>query len=121
MERVIENNRLITEFMGYKSHMYPNLPNRVHIETEDVLYGLDLDQCLFHSSWDKIIPVYRKMRDFLQNMERPSRNHCCKGDMIELDASCALTEVNIEGVYKHIVDFINWHNELLSTDKTKTV
>lgn len=70
------------------------------------------DQWLkYHESWDWLMPVVKNIKDYLQNLERPSRNHCCKGDMIEVDIQCHLWSIDIEKTWASCVDFINWYNE----------
>lgn len=137
MERVIENNRLIAEFMGYESHNFPNLPNRVHIETEGVSYGMDLSQCLYDTSWDWLMPVVSKIQVLGYRFEMFSqKSNVNEGEYytniqigdtkyskadIEKERT-AKEDTKLQTTYEAIVEFIKWYNEyLLSTDKTKTV
>lgn len=71
----------------------------------------------YHKDWSLLMPVISKAREFLQNMERPSRNHCCKGDLIEVDLQCRLWEIDIEKTWKHTVELITWINEYNSQNK----
>jgi hypothetical protein len=88
---VVEGNKLIAEFDG-KSKVHPN----------DLKY---------HSSFDWLLLVVKKIRDYLNNMpNRPSKNHCCKGDLIEVDIQCSLWEIDIEKTWQHTVEFIKWYN-----------
>jgi hypothetical protein len=62
------------------------------------------------SSWDWLMPVYKKIRDYLESIERPSKNHCCKGDLLEVDIQCAVASIEIKKAFEAIVKFIKWHN-----------
>lgn len=64
----------------------------------------------YHESWDWLMPVYRKIKDCLNKIDRPSNNHVCFGDGIEVDIHCAIQEVDILKAHNHIVEFIDWYN-----------
>jgi hypothetical protein len=113
-EQIIEGNKLIAEFMGWhynsKYNQWCMMEDLTILDGEE--YAGEWFRVLkFHSSWDWLLPVIRKIRDYLNNMpERPSKNHCCKGDLIEVDIQCALWEINIENTWQHTVEFIKWYN-----------
>lgn len=110
MENIIENNKLIAEFMGFDGQHEEWCGNNI-VDLNEFVDENQLRPYNPHERWDDLMPVYKQMRNCLESMLRPTVNHCCKGDMIELDASLELTDINIKGVYKHIVEFIKWHNE----------
>ena len=99
-------------------------------ETEKAIVWLDPDRAYFgigycftddlkfNTSWDWFMKVYRKAKDFLNNMDRPSKNHCCKGDLIEIDIHCAVTCIDLPKAYAALVKLIEWHNEY--TEKKTT-
>ncbi len=110
---ILEGNKLIAEFMGGVlnveggSYHFDYCPNQA-IKTVGWLAG---DEDLFYNAkWDWLMPALKKMRDYLQTMERPSKNHCCKGDMLEVDVTCALLEINIEKTYKNFIPLVQWYN-----------
>ena len=101
--------RLIANFMGWMNSLYENLPNKVY--AFDLSEGKPLDQFKYSESWDELMPVCRKIRDLLISVKRPSRNHCCKGDHIEVDIHCALQSIDIFRTHKYVVEFIEWWND----------
>jgi len=64
----------------------------------------------YHESWDWLMPVYRSIKNYLDNIERPSNNHCCHGDLLEVEIHCALTSIDIEKAWQATLDFIDWYN-----------
>lgn len=78
----------------------------------DVLYADwdGLHSVKYHTSWDWIMPVVRKIRDELSKKNRPSINHVCGGDGIEVDIHCALMTVDIAKTHTHVIEFIKWYN-----------
>ncbi len=69
------------------------------------------DDLKFNESWDWYMKAYRKAKDFLNDMDRPSKNHCCKGDLLEVDIHCAVVEIDIKKAYIALVKFVEWYNE----------
>ena len=69
------------------------------------------DDLLYNTSWDWIMPVYIKIMDTLQNLDRPSKNHTCEGDMIEVNIFCHLRVADIEKMWEQIIVFIEWYNK----------
>ena len=61
--------------------------------------------------WNELMPVYRKIRDWLGNMERPNKDAVCKLDAMEIDIHCAVTEVEIEKAFDSIVEWIKFKND----------
>lgn len=108
-----ESNKMIAEFMGLTWH-------------EDEVFGplVSKDGTSYNpkydTDWSWLMPVGKKIHDYLQGLERPSVNHCCKGDMIETDILCHLHTYSLEKVYEHIVLFIQWYNDFTSQPSNTT-
>ena len=96
-KELIEGNNLIGEFMGMKQGVIVN----------EVGY-YNAEELLYHTSWDWLMPVIAKAKDYLQNIERPSKNHCCKGDMLEVDVQCFMYEINIEKTWQSLIPLVQW-------------
>jgi hypothetical protein len=109
IKEIQDGNKLIAQFMGgvYDGKKYWEFPNGrilIHAPNYD-------SQFKYHTSWDWIMPVVGKIKDTLNNWPtRPSENHCCKGDLIEVDIQCALYEIKREMVWNAVVEFIKWYN-----------
>lgn len=97
-EQITQNNKLIAEFMGL--HPYPN---------GDVFFGLWYDtiklerfeNLLYHTSWDWLMPVVGKIKDKCEELKITLTSYLIAG----------LITVNIDTVYKAVVEFINWYNQ----------
>lgn len=106
-DTTVENNRLITEFMGYKLkpcnnglawerptlssiHDNFNLHRRLY-RKEDSYYK-------FYSSWDWLMPVVEKCVSTGDNTYRWD------------DIFTALETLKIKEVYEEVVNFIKWYN-----------
>lgn len=121
-----DNNKVLAEFMsdmegweflyeneGYKFYRNPwQKSYPAYDENLEVVGARYAGDCnfKFHESWDWLMPVCRKIRDLLDSMERPSQNHGCQGDIIEVDIHCALREIDIQKTFKHVIQFVEWWN-----------
>ena len=99
-----EGNELIREFVGKEFH------DKLCYEE---FGGIDYSECrgFYHSSWNWFMPVFDKVHKVLNEMRRPSANHVCMGDALEVDVHCAVMIVNIEKAFIAIVKFIKWYNQ----------
>lgn len=119
---IIEGNKLIAVFDGWciENRDEFNRPSKLMYARKNASYTVILvDELKYHASWDWLMPVIRKIKDYLNNMpNRPTKNHCCQGDLIEVDIQCHLWELNIEKTWQHAVEFIKWYNSV--RDDTNT-
>lgn len=80
--------------------------------------GKSLDHLLngnkFLHSWDWLLPVYRKIRDIINDRAKLDNHTRTKGDLLELDAQMAICEVDIQKAFDSIVAFIKWYNTSLA-------
>jgi hypothetical protein len=132
-----DGNILIAKFMGFRveTMVWPKGSHRIALYAPDGTslsnsgFSPDSDHEIqfnnawkdlqywrfYHKKWDDIMPVYKRICDVLNEIPRPTRNHCCKGDEIEVDIQCWLREVNIDKMWNHIVKFIEWYNQSETT------
>lgn len=127
-----ENNRLIADFMGWESHKYDHLPDRVHKGDQ----GLDLRNTKYHNSWDWLMPVVDKIEGLKlgdvviktlfddEDLYRDANAYFrieYSNAYIDLCGTMKLYEsliaiedkpTKIEATYKAAVEFIQWYNEL---------
>ena len=93
MNHTFENNGLIADFMGKPRHQEYKTCFRVENEngSVDMIHAEDFK---YHSSWDWLMPVVQRCYDSGAEGE-------CIGDI-----TMHLTEGNIEGTYKAVVEYI---------------
>lgn len=114
-KEILEGNRLIAEFMGGKYDKdtnFPIHPNDIWLPTHGIVnyttinigYGKIL---LYHSSWDWLIPVIKKIREII-NVEL---NVDSFEEIRERKLTLNPYDYNIEQVYKAVVEFIKWYNQ----------
>lgn len=99
-QEVIDGNKLITEFLGYEQcgkaeweYTYWMIEGKSYMELE----------LKYHSSWDWLMPAYKKFRG-LTGMKMPDwLSHC---NTIEN----WIVRVNIEDAHKYLSAAIQWYN-----------
>lgn len=133
---MIENNKLIAEFMGYEnvsgvnhhpeykipsqSYELPDFDNRI-METIDV-FSPYFDDMKFHSDWNWLMPVVEKIEKsgrtsvvfeqdnliiITHSLHQMGEKYMCK-------QFSRKSESKIEAVYTVCVEFIKWYNHQLS-------
>jgi hypothetical protein len=121
MKEIIENNKLIAEFMGglwnEPSQMY-GIGNAEYIKIGKVkgyvkaCYHYKLTDLKYHSSWDWLMPVVEKIErhnEFTNVLFFPQG---CSINIntengFHFDVDC---DAKIEAVYNACVEFIKWYN-----------
>ena len=107
-----ENNKLIAEFMDYKFH-----ERSMSQTSRAVKYIPHISELKYHSSWDWLMPVIKKIHKELYIIEIT----------FNLSGVMVMIKQNINGqlivhgfddtlnplkaYYKAIVEFINWYNK----------
>jgi hypothetical protein len=101
-EEILEGNKLIAEFMGFEFTKHgnvwiPNLyPKEVHRPNSgETTFGIE--NLLFNSSWDWLMPVVEKIGSLETNMCGIVLSMFYEGDIYE--------------VWLHVVSFIEWYNQ----------
>lgn len=116
-EQILENNRLIAEFMGWKKSHYPNLPDKMYnLDKDGEEMGCHISQFSYHNSWNWLIPVVEKIESlgyvvkihlkscFIMSHDKFIANI---GNYISKFHSKAS---KIDAVYAACVSFIQWFN-----------
>lgn len=127
MKNIIENNKLIAEFMGCNSEEITLFKDEIdkngnslevtHLNWDrppfftDSLYkaygwGSYSNEVymLYESSWDWLMPVVEKC--LIGEAEQHSKARILINKIYE-----NLCSINITGTYKEVIEFIKWHNE----------
>ena len=117
-EQIMENNKLMAEFMGLKiqGHPYDLHHDWIWITVGDKTWTpvCELDsEFLYHSSWDWLMPVVDKiesLEDYDVNMYGEQT------DIVEWKNDKYIIKANngksrLENTYNAVVEFIKWYNE----------
>ncbi len=108
-EEVIENNKLIAEFMGHITS--DNLESVCGFRGQEIFPFADLE---YHTSWDWLMPVVEKIETYLWvfsisglKIEYATIDQYKKGD----SQVFPVPGKKIIAVYEAVVFFIKWYNE----------
>jgi hypothetical protein len=108
---IIQNNKLIAEFIGMQNTNIGWYDNNEVLTIKD---NNTFDELLFHSSWDWLMPVVRKIVDLCIN-DGVEGNFKEDWTLFESEQyTSILNTVSlaiIEDSYKVVVEFIKWYNE----------
>src|SRR4051812_23902523 len=75
----------------------------------------------YHSSWDWLMLVGKKIYDLLADMLKKRPPHtACHGDLIEVDISCHFREYNLQKAHASIYEFIKWYNQSTQSNEQTT-
>lgn len=118
----LDNNKLIAEFMNITKlesyYLYPLLLpqfkdtdharwcSQLETSFNDVFWEISINNIEYHSSWDWLMPVVRKIVEI-----------CCEdgGDLFLSDEYTSVLETVplaiIEDSHKVVVEFINFYNQ----------
>ena len=121
-EEIIENNRLITEFMGWYNGNYKDFYTLPYFFCSDdsirdtIPREVHLGEMKFHKSWNWIFPVLEKInsRGCIIEISMCFQTKCriCIIGTKQEKAINIYSELNdIKGVYDCIIQFIKHYNE----------
>ena len=123
MENIVENNKLIAEFMGVLSNTtYYYIPQfaewqpiKYTNEFEEVEH-FSLEEMKFHSSWNWLMPVVEKIEDIedidVNILTNGTKIYKWRTKEVIVDNSADISFDNkIEHTYIAVVEFIKWYNE----------
>ena len=106
-DKIIEGNKLIAEFMGGHLSDHPELNGVKVWHGYDLVEGrLNLPTTLtFHSSWDWLIPIWKKIVNIGDSLMSQERN------LYFQEITHGLYICDIQVVWSGIVEFIEWYNQ----------
>ena len=90
-----ENNKIIAEFMGI-------IPNEAGVYMMSKHKGYSLENLLYHTEWDWLMPVVEKIDNLFGEDD-------IVDDMIN-KVHNAVLQFNRDITYNAVVEFIKWHN-----------
>lgn len=116
---VVSGSALIAEFLGSKfiNDAPEDYPNGYYYQPEGVEYDCptgEPDDWCFNSSWDWLMPAYRKIRNIINERSKYDKHTRTNYDLLEFDVQMAICEVNIEKAFDSTVKFIECWNASLA-------
>lgn len=125
MESIIENNKLIAEFMGayiengsnerYNMLTYHNFPPAKNSNLIHTAIVCGVEDMQYHTSWDWLMPVVEKIEDideinvFIESNGTQIYDWRKKTDIVNNIADISFVH-KIEHVYDAVVKFTKWYN-----------
>ena len=110
-QQIIDNNKLIAEFMGAKPNMYTLNKDRSRNYFYEIQVG-DIEEKVikpkamqFNTDWNWLMPVVKKIRLIVYS-KGFDKLHFTVREMV-----AGLCRVDIEAVYESVVDFIECYNK----------
>lgn len=104
-------NEAIALFDGYT--IYDEGMTRCVINAAKL--GFPVADLRYHESWSWLMPVIKKIGNFLQyDLKKRPPHTATNGDWIEVDIHLALREVDIEKTHQYVYQFIEWYNHYQS-------
>ena len=97
MNNIIENNRLIAEFMGYNEEI---VNDEVYFTLPDMLESLSDEELHYHSDWNWLMEVIETIL-----------NICAENDDLEKYAVITDNIPYIQPTYNACIEFIKWYNK----------
>lgn len=126
-EEIIENNKLITEFMNYHNTKVTN--DSSGLEVYRIMTGFNpkygnnlfatFEKMPHHISWDFLMPVVEKIESLSYNKGRHYYIHITQSHVQFLIdrtnetpfSKWGSTNNKLQAIYKAVIQFIKWYNE----------
>lgn len=112
-----EMNAAIADFMELPKEVQmwrAPLPTTVWLFNH---YWTPAKKLKYHEDWRALMPVGKKIRDYLQEQWKNRPPHTAtNGDLLEVDISCAITCYDKAKAHKAVYDFIIWYNTTKQKD-----
>ena len=112
MKNIIENNKLIAEFLSIKIHPCETIENFkfLPIEERGLYNGYFIDELKYHEDWNWLMEVVEKIESLGYRIEIVK--HICRIYLSNKETIIISENTpKIEAVYNAVVEFIKWYNE----------
>ena len=119
---VLEGNKLIAEFMGYKLVKKKTLTYKYWEKPIRGEFGDDIDvlcseyKLIYHTSWDWLMPVLQKIAKLVIEEDWGNRYNQMMTRWKVI--SHCLTELKHDEIYDATLLFIKWYNQQPNTKNT---
>lgn len=107
-QTAVSGSALIAEFMGCQKSEYVDSIYVMNYMENKPHYIPSLMQ--YHKSWDWFMPVYRKIRDIINDRSMYDKNTITTLDLLELDVQISVSEVSLEKAFNYAVKFVAYWN-----------
>lgn len=105
MGNIIENNKLIAEYMGINYE-----PNRNSHESSEYFY--EDSELGYHTSWDWLMPVIEQINSFGEfNVLIIGRACRIYSDLPQHFNRFFEGDTTLDAIYAGVVEFIKWYNK----------
>ena len=111
MKNIIENNKLIAEFLSVKIHPCETIENFkfLPIEERGLYNGYFIDELKYHEDWNWLMEVVEKIESLGYRIEIVK--HICRIYLSNKETIIISENTpKIEAVYNAVVEFIKWYN-----------
>ena len=111
MKNIIENNKLIAEFLSVKIHPCETIENFkfLPIEERGLYNGYFIDALKYHEDWNWLMEVVEKIESLGYRIEIVK--HICRIYLSNKETIIISENTpKIEAVYSACVEFIKWYN-----------
>ena len=118
MQNIIENNKIIAEFLGYINTTPSDKVFSIYENNANPFLGKTLLEPMsmkFHSDWNWLMQVVEKIENlskegetYMLSITKFSARVTYKGSRI---VDLPIDNTKIEAVYNACVEFIKWYNE----------
>lgn len=98
-------NKIIALFMGFSISPYPNTPNKLYKDN----YSIHIDDFKYHTSWDELIPVWKKCNHIGLWMMTHGHEKLWLEKSNEIE-NAIIREFNIKRSATLISQLITWYN-----------
>lgn len=109
-EEILENNKLIAEFMGFDFFKSIRYTTKTFDSTLKYLQYFK-----FHQSWDWLIPVVSKIDNIYKDLYKDAyANKIPVSYEIETsfaDVICRNITTELNHLYERVIEFIKWYNQ----------
>jgi len=110
-KHTFDSNKNVTDYKAYHNEqLIMSTPETLCNDVETHCWDFIIRTVKYHKSWDYLMPVYRKIRDILNERSKYDKHTRTEYNLLELDAQMAICEVNIEKAFISIVKFIEFWN-----------
>lgn len=127
---IIEGNKMIAEFMGFKRIESPKVKEVYMRAKHWIIEGhgyFDDEELKYHTSWDWLMPCVEKIETIDQEKEDDGYSVLIQGVLCQISdmnmmgtlISEGFKDKKIDAVWQAVIQFITWYNQNNSNPQSK--